>query len=741
MKSFKNRSLFILQKTAKRFPPLILLLISLLSTSVLTFLVHKVTEREEALRFARASDSIITAMQGPLRVYESALNATRSFILTQKNPSQKSFEAFVRGFDLPTRYRGLEGIGYVSHDNNQSFIVTHFESFQNTSAHMIGHDIALTPEGKAALEKCRDSGELTFSRKVPSLAAFSKDDNPSFLLLLPVYDPNLPTKTVEERRRALRGFIYSPTPARQLFTHILKELKADPTTLRIRTYDGLGGNSEEPLFDSHPWALAVHTPRYQKTMSFPDHDWRIQLESTPAFESPLVRRWVGIFFSLGVIISLLVTTAIAVAKRLNEELQEDLLRKIKTEEKLLKAREEAEAANASKSRFLANMSHEIRTPLGIVVGFADLAMEHGHLDPELRKYLQAIKHNGQELVSLVGQVLDLSKIEADRMVVEITKFSLPQLLEEITFSLSLRASEKNISLVWDQSHPIPEYIKTDSTKLRQILVNLINNAIKFTGQGGVRLMPRLLSPADAEGPMELEILVADTGIGMNEQFKKDLFKAYSQAEPSTTRLYGGTGLGLNLSKQLAQMLGGDVTLQSSQSQIGSVFAIRIKAGPFEGYWQGGASSVEKSGKITTTRRAIEKPFRKIRILLAEDNAINQSLFKSYLATTGAHLDLASDGIEAVQLASTNTYDLIILDIEMPQLNGYGVLKFLRENNGYQKPVIALSAHAFQEERQRALHCGFDAYLSKPILRTEFISEIQYVLKNSLSGVSRSVDVQ
>lgn len=737
MKSYKNRALYTLQKTAKRFPPLILFFISLLSTGVLTLFIHQVIEREETLRFDRARDSIIIAMQSPLRVYESAMSAARSFILAKENPSQQSFAAFVRGIDLPTHYPGLDGIGYVSR-NNQSFIVTYFVSAQNTSTRISGRYLSLTPEEKEALEKCRDSGNLTFSRKMRPQAAFSKNDNPSFLLLLPVYDPNLPTKTVEERRRALRGFIYSPTPARQLFAHILKELKADPTTLRIRIYDG--PDSQEMLFDSHPWAVADHTPRYQKTMSFPDHDWHIKLESTPAFESPLIRKWVGIFFALGVIISLLGAAAIAVAKRLNEQLQEDLLRKVSSEEKLLKARKEAETANASKSRFLANMSHEIRTPLGIVAGFADLAMERTNGDPELRKYLQAIKNNSQELVTLVGQVLDLSKIEANHMVLEITKFSLPQLLEEITFSLSLRAAEKNISLVWDQSHPIPEYIKTDNTKLRQILVNLINNAIKFTGQGGVRLMPRLLSRADAEGPMELEILVADTGIGMSEQFKKDLFKAYSQAEASTSRLYGGTGLGLNLSKQLAQMLGGDVTLQSSQVQMGSVFSIRIKAGAFEGYWPGGTTFYEKSGSISLTKRPNEKSLRKIRILLAEDNAINQTLFKSYLAATGAHLDLASDGIEAVQLASTNIYDLIILDIEMPQLDGYGVLKFLREKNSYQHPVIALSAHAFQEERQRALSCGFDAYLSKPILRTEFISEIQYILKNSLAGISNNVDM-
>jgi len=726
--SLKNRSIYILQKAAKRFPPVLLLFISLLSTGVLTLLVHELTEREESLRFARAKDSVISAMLVPLRVYESALNATRSFILTEGNPSQKEFAAFVRGFDLAIRYPGLEGIGYASRKNNQSFILTHFESFQKTPTRVIGHDISLTPEGKFALEKCADSGELTFSRKVTSTG-----NSPSFLLLMPVYDPNLPANTVEERRHALRGFIYSPTPTRQLFTHILKELKADPTTLRVRIYDGPNVNSEDLLFDSHPQALDTHSPRYQKIMSFPYHNWSIQLESTPAFESPLVRRWVVVFFSLGVVISLLATTAIAVAKRLNEELQEDLLRKIKSEEKLLKAREEAEAANASKSRFLANMSHEIRTPLGVVVGFADLAMEHPHLDPELRKYLKAIKHNGQELVSLVGQVLDISKIEANRMVLEITKFSLPQLLEEIIFSLSLRASEKNISLVWDQSHPIPEYIKTDRTKLRQILVNLINNAIKFTGQGGVRLMPRLLTSTNPDAPMEIEILVTDTGIGMSEQFKKDLFKAYSQAEPSTARLYGGTGLGLNLSKQLAQMLGGDVTLQSSQPQKGSVFALRIKAGAFENYWQGGASFMENNNNTVKTN---EKSLRKVRISQAERNIINKNLFKSYLAATGAQLDLACDGLEAVQLASTNTYDLIILDIEMPQLNGYGVLKFLREENNYQKPVIALSAHAFQEEQQKALRSGFDAYLSKPILRTEFISEIQYVLKNSLSGVKK-----
>ncbi|MGZ5278516.1 MAG: sensor histidine kinase, partial [Pseudobdellovibrionaceae bacterium] len=286
--------------------------------------------------------------------------------------------------------------------------------------------------------------------------------------------------------------------------------------------------------------------------------------------------------ALGVIISCLIFFILHFVRRLNRGLMAELRLNEKVQGQVMKAHDAATSASDAKSQFLADMSHEIRTPLGIMIGFTDLALETPDLKAEVCEYLQSIKRNGNQLMALIGEVLDLSKIEANKLEVEKLRCSLPNMLDEITSSMEIRADEKGITLILDLSNPIPEWISTDPTKFRQILINLIGNAIKFTENGSVEICPRVTEPLEKGKEIRLEILIKDSGIGMSPEQQAKLFEKFSQADISTSRRFGGTGLGLALSRNLARALGGEVELLKSEVGNGSVFSFQVPGGPFEG---------------------------------------------------------------------------------------------------------------------------------------------------------------
>jgi PAS domain S-box-containing protein len=392
------------------------------------------------------------------------------------------------------------------------------------------------------------------------------------------------------------------------------------------------------------------------------------------------------------------------------------------EEEIRQSKELAEEANRAKSRFLANMSHEIRTPLGVMIGFADLALDTIHSPQEVKNYLAAIKRNGQELTRIIGEVLDLSKIEANRLEIENVQFSLSKLLDDVLSFLELRAHEKNIELKLRKKEPLPDYIETDPTRLRQILFNLIGNAIKFTEKGAVVVGVEMLSSATPGAPVKLKFTIEDSGIGVSKEQQENLFQPFMQADSSTTRRYGGTGLGLMLSKQLARALGGDLKLEKSEAAMGSVFSFTIGAGTFLDRHD---SKIEekKEGFPESQRLSRELPLEHIKVLLVEDSMDNQILVSRYLKAAGAEVDLASNGQEGIDKAERFNYDLVLMDIQMPVLDGHEATRRLREK-GFQKPIIALTAHAFREERARALGGGFSDYLTKPINRKSLLESAQ-----------------
>ena len=400
-----------------------------------------------------------------------------------------------------------------------------------------------------------------------------------------------------------------------------------------------------------------------------------------------------------------------------DRITEQSIQLIRQSEELARARDQAEAAARAKSEFLANMSHELRTPLTAILGYADLLVdsEHDIQSQRHREAVEIIRTNGRHLQELIDDILDFSKIEADRMVMDFGPASPRQLVEDVLRLMKLRAREKGLELKPDYRYPIPDRIITDALRVRQILVNLIGNAIKFTERGAITVTIRY----DANTNRQI-ISVTDSGIGIKPEQLALLFTPFSQADASMSRRFGGTGLGLSISKRLAQMLGGDI-IAESEFGAGSTFSLEIAADP-------GAGSIMLTEDPKLEERIVPKPNSEPvlklegRILLAEDVIANQKLIAFLLQKWGAKVEVVDNGALAVKAAllaasSESPFDLILMDIQMPEMDGYTATAMLR-SSGYAGRIIALTAHASNDDRDRCLQSGFDGFAVKPIQKDQ-----------------------
>ncbi|MCC2678770.1 MAG: two component sensor histidine kinase [Pseudobdellovibrio sp.] len=401
------------------------------------------------------------------------------------------------------------------------------------------------------------------------------------------------------------------------------------------------------------------------------------------------------------------------------KLEESMNERERTSKDLLDAKEAAEAANMAKSAFLANMSHEIRTPLGAVLGFSDLVIDPNVKPSEKANFLAAVKRNGELLSNIINDILDLSKIEAGKMQIVTHDVSLMEVLTDTKTLLDLQASDKGIALNVIIAENVPEKIKTDPLRLRQILINIVGNAIKFTAKGSVDIK---ISPVMSGTRSLLAFTVTDTGTGIRADQVNKLFAPFSQADVSTKRKYGGTGLGLVLSKRFANLLGGDVVLTESTPDKGSTFTITIDPGPVQTVV--GDTAKTKLAEMQKSALRLDG----IKVLLAEDSVDNQTLVTRFLKLAGASVEIASDGREATQKAKSDHYDVLLMDLQMPVMDGYEATSQLRRD-GYRGKIVALTAHALSEERERCLKSGFDDHISKPVNRDLLIERVYHCAKD------------
>ncbi len=393
----------------------------------------------------------------------------------------------------------------------------------------------------------------------------------------------------------------------------------------------------------------------------------------------------------------------------NASLSEQIEERSRAEQELIRAKALAESANEAKSRFLATMSHELRTPMNGVLGFAQL-LESTSLDEDQRQYLAMLQQTGESLLGIINNVLDLSKIEAGKVDLEKAPFDLRKLLEETLEAFASPAKKHALSLALDIGATVPRHVLGDLARLRQVLTNLVSNAVKFTRSGEVRLSVTVDRAATSPGAaMSLLFGVADTGIGIAKETQRRLFEAFMQADSSTTREYGGTGLGLAISKQLVQLMGGEIGVESELGH-GAYFWFRVPLVGLSRPPRGGDSDSEEA-----------LPALSGHVLLVEDNATNALVATHMLRSFGLVVTATRNGAEAVEAYRQGSFDAVLMDCLMPEVDGFEATRRIRAHEaatpqGGHVPIIAMTANVLEGDRQRCLESGMDDYMAKPFKR-------------------------
>lgn len=759
-------------KKERFWVPSLILLTGWLISAWLFHALHKASDRIDDVRLTELITDAESAILNRYNNYVDSLKAGAGFHLQSEEVTHKEWKNFVRYLELQERYPGINGLGLIvplhsdeldsylkdkqsnyredfglirmtstSHNDLDRLGYAHYivDRIEPVESNMdiLGLDISTQSMLREAAAASRDSGHPTVSNSIlinhAQNQAYAMETG--FFLFLPMYQDGLPLDSIDERRDAFIAWTFAPFLTHAFFDSIAEQ-KADK--LKFAIFDGEQVSPENLVYqtDSEWNPLQNLDFERQTKLPFGDKRYSIAWKRGEGFNSAEVYSAtiaaaslaLGTCFLAGIVVSLqttnrsanrIVEMRTAELREVNETLLAEVQDRKNAEESAKAAMQTAEAANLAKSEFLATMSHEIRTPMNSVLGFSEL-LYGSNLTGEQRLWTSYIRGSGQSLLAIINDILDFSKIEAGKMELERIPFSPDKSIEEVVGSFYATANEKGLQLDLDIDENLPERIIGDPIRFKQILTNLVGNAIKFTEKGGVRIHSHWEANEKDEGVLHLR--VEDSGVGISPDKLNSLFEKFTQVDSSTTRKFGGTGLGLAICKRLITLMGGQIAAESEVDKGTCMrLSIPVKVSEQSAYQSHTAFKEAKSEEPKESFSA--------EVMLVDDNAVNRKLGMTILQRMGCRVTLACDGQEAIEAAKINNFSIIFMDCRMPVMDGFDATRKIREleaqgiiqsdTPGKHIPILALTANVTSDNRQECLDAGMDDHLRKPCKISDF----------------------